>query len=238
MRETRFSPVALRLFELFLRRWERRSLEAVRVTGLPRDLPPNVPLVLAANHVSMWDAFTLRHVQRLLRPDAPLYTLSSERELERFGFFRRLGAYGVDPADAGSVLRAVRFTAARAEAQRDAVFSFFPQGRIWPSHRRPLGFQRGIELFTRRMRAGLVLPLAIHHEPLNHARPTVFVSAGPVLAMGSRGIGAAEVERAVSAESDRLLAFVARWGEEAPQAWPAPFGRLDRPRVRGVQVAR
>ena len=57
---SRFSPLALGTFELFFRPWQRRRIAAVHVAGLPHALPAGVPLVLAASHVSWWDAFTLR----------------------------------------------------------------------------------------------------------------------------------------------------------------------------------
>jgi len=227
---SRFSPAALRTFELFFRPWQRRRIAATLVSGLPRALPAEVPLVLAAQHVSWWDAFTLREVHRILRPGAPIYSLMAERELRRFPLFALIGAFGMDPARPASVLHAVRWLAARVRERPDATVIFFPQGRIWPSHRRPLGFRRGIEVFARRLGPCAVLPVALHHEPLNAPAPTVVVSAGaPVMADGE--IDHRAIESAVEAESDRILDFLSRHGEDAPRRWPGPFERLESPSV-------
>jgi len=219
---SRFSRAAVGAFELFFRPWMRRRVHAVRVAGLPARLPADRPLLLAANHVSWWDGFVLREVQRALRPGAPMYTLMSRAELARFPFFRQLGVVGVEGSSPGSVSGALRFLRARLEERPDAVVVYFPQGQIWPSHRRPLGFRRGVELFARHL-SPLVLPVGLHAEPLNTVAPTFFVSVGEPL---ERAWEVETLERRVEAELDALLAFLSAHGEEAPSAWPGPFGRL------------
>jgi len=209
-------------FELLFRRWMRRRVHAVRVAGLPGRDAPAGPLLLAANHVSWWDGFVLREAQRVLRPGAPLYTLMSEAELGRFPFFRRLGVVGIDGASPSSVTRALRLLEARLRERPDSVVVFFPQGRIWPSHRRPLGFRRGVELFARRLPV-LVLPVGVHAEPLHTVSPTFFVSMGDPLDGAPE---AAALERRVEAQLDAIHAFLAAHGEDAPRAWPGPHAPL------------
>jgi 1-acyl-sn-glycerol-3-phosphate acyltransferase len=226
---SRFSPAALRTFDLFFEPWRRRRIAATRIAGLPRALPAGVPLVLAAQHVSWWDPFTLREVHRALRPaGAPIWSLMTERELRRFPYLALIGAFGMDPARPASVLHAMRWLAARVRERPDASVVFFPQGRMWPSHRRPLGFRRGIEVFARAIGPCVVLPVALHHEPLNAPAPTVFASAAePVMVDGP--VDHRALEAAAEAESDRILDFLSRHGEDAPARWPGPFGRLEAP---------
>lgn len=221
---SRFSPPAVAAFELFFRPWMRRRVRAVLATGLPRGLPPGRPLLLVPNHVSWWDGFVLREVQRALRPGAPIFHLMSEREVRRLPFFRRLGVIGIDGASVGSVVRALRTLEARLAERPDACVVLFPQGRIWPSYRRPLGFERGVELFARRL-SPVVLPVAIHLEPLAAAAPTFFVSVGEPV---EGAVEARVLEARVEAELDAILAFLAAHGEDAHRAWPGPHGRLPR----------
>ena len=213
--KSRFSRPAVAAFELFFRPWMRRRVHAVRIAFAARPATGR-PLLLAANHVSWWDGFVLREVQRALRPGAPMYTVMSSAELARFPYFRLMGVVGVDPASPGSVARALAFLRARLRERPESTVVFFPQGRIWPSHRRPLGFRRGVEVFARRLSAH-VLPVGIHAEPLNTVAPTFFVSVGE----GVDGhTSAAELERRVEAELDAVLGFLAEHGEEAGNAWP------------------
>lgn len=227
---SRFSPALLGAFELFFRPWRSRRIHATRLAGLPRELP-RVPLILAANHVSWWDGFTLREAHRLLRPAAPVYTLMTVRELRRSRFLRSIGGFGIDPDRPASVRAALRFIRARAGERPDATVIVFPQGRIWPAHRRPLGFRRGVEAFARALSPCVVLPIAIHHEPLTAAAPTVLVSAGEPICVGGEAppLDVGWLESAVEAESDRILDFLARHGEDAARHWPGPFDPLDAP---------
>lgn len=215
-----FSPRALAAFELLFLPWMRRRVRAVRLAGLPADLPPRSPLLLVANHVSWWDGFVLREVHRRLRPDAPLHTVMLAAELERRPFFRRLGAVGIDPASPASVARALRELEARLRERPEGVVAYFPQGRIWPSYRRPLGFRRGVELFARRLGPLTALPVGIHLEPLTEASPTLFASVGAAVP-ADRGVDARDLERRVEGELDRVLAFLATRGEAAAREWPA-----------------
>lgn len=212
---SRFSRPAVAAFELFFRPWMRRRVHAVRIAFAQPSPPPGRPLLLAANHVSWWDGFVLREVQRALRPRAPMYTVMSARELARFPYFRRMGVVGVDGSSPASVAAAVRWLRGEVRANPDAVIVFFPQGRIWPSHRRPLGFQRGVEVFARRLGA-LVLPVGLHAEPLASPSPAFFVSAGQPVESPS----ADELELGVEAELDAILRFLAEHGEDALAAWP------------------
>src|SRR5690606_18696619 len=138
------------------------------------------PLLIAANHVSWWDGFLVRALQRALRPQAPLHTVMTSAELARFPLLGWMGAVGMDPSSASSVGHAVGVLERRLSAHPEGVVAFFPQGRIWPSHRRPLGFARGVELFASHLGA-VVLPVGLHLEPLNRVAATAFVAAGQLL---------------------------------------------------------
>jgi 1-acyl-sn-glycerol-3-phosphate acyltransferase len=225
--DSRFSPTVVRAFELVFRPWMHRRIR-VLITGLPRDLDAGRPLVIAANHVSWWDGFLLREVQRRVRPNAPHYTLMTRRELDRFPFFRRLGVVGIDPGSAGSVLRALRVLEARVAERPDSVVGFFPQGRIWPSYRRPLGFRRGVERFARRLSAQ-VLPIGIHAEPLNAPAPSLFLNAGEIV---EPTVPVARLETEVERLLDDLFEFLALHGESAAAVWPGPNGSLRSGRSR------
>jgi 1-acyl-sn-glycerol-3-phosphate acyltransferase len=222
--DSRWSPLAVRGFEAFFRPW-RNARVRTRVAGLPAQPPRDVPLLLAANHVSWWDPFTLREVQRALRPAAPFHTVMLESELARRPFFRRLGVVGLDPASPASLRGCIRQLRRLLDERPDASVCFFPQGRIWPSFKRPLAFRPGITLLARELAPMIVLPVGLHVEPLNATRPTVLASAGPPIRVDSH-LDPAELETAVERELDAILAFLSRHGENAPRHWPRPYERL------------
>jgi 1-acyl-sn-glycerol-3-phosphate acyltransferase len=222
--DSRWSPPAVRAFELVFRPW-RDARVHTRLAGLPASLPDGVPLLLAANHVSWWDPFTLREVQRALRPAAPFFTVMLEAELARRPFFRRLGVVGLDPASPASLRACIRRLRRLLDERPDGAVCFFPQGRIWPSFRRPLAFRPGIGLLARELAPMVVLPVGLHVEPLNATRPTTFASAGEPVPVAGR-LDPAEVEAAVQREVDAVLVFLSRHGEDALRHWPGARGRL------------
>jgi 1-acyl-sn-glycerol-3-phosphate acyltransferase len=223
---SRFVRTLVGAFELGFRPWMRRRLSAVCISPPPFSLPAG-PLILAANHVSWWDGFVLRELQRRLRPGAPLFTLVAAPELARHRALSLMGGVGIDGRSPGSVSAALRSLSRAVERRPDSVIAFFPQGRIWPSWRRPLGFHPGVELFARRLGAAVV-PVGIHAEPLNRVAPTFFVSAGEA----ASGACAGEIERRVTAELDVILRFLAEQGEEAAAAWPPRAEPLPRAAAR------
>ncbi|HYR06473.1 MAG TPA: hypothetical protein VEQ60_01815, partial [Longimicrobium sp.] len=148
-----------------------------------------------------------------------------EAELARRPFFRRMGVVGLDPASPASLRACIRQLRRLLDAHPDGSICFFPQGRIWPSFRRPLGFRPGIGLLARELGRMVVLPLGLHVEPLSATRPTVFASAGEPIPV-DRHLDPADVEHAVECQLDAIHAFLSRHGEDALRHWPGPHGRL------------
>ena len=219
---TRFSPAAVAAFEFIFRPWMRMRLGEILMTGLGSPIVGGKPLLLVANHASWWDGFVGREVQRRLRPGGPMYSVMSETELARRPFLRFMGAIGIHPRSPRLVRDALRGLESLCRLHPLSTVLYFPQGRIWPSHRRPLGFEPGIGLFARKL-DGVVVPMGIHLEPLNRQAPTVFVSVGEPMPPDA---DVRDLETAVEAEIDLILDFVSSAGEDAPRLWPGPTGSL------------
>jgi 1-acyl-sn-glycerol-3-phosphate acyltransferase len=216
--EVRHSPLAWATFESVFQPWMRRRLAGVHLGNLPdpNELEPG-PLLLVANHVSWWDGFLLREVQRRLRPGRPFHVVMAEAQLRTQPVLQRLGA--VPLRDGPFAVRGLG-RALEAICHRDptAVIGYFPQGRIWPSYRRPLGFSRSGEWLARYLEPVTVIPVALHIEPLNRLAPTAFIgTGGPVRVQGEPA--PASFEDSVSSTLDGLLEFLARYGEKAPGRW-------------------
>lgn len=225
-------PGAFRVFDAMFRPWMHRRIAGIHITGLPLAHISNRPLILVSNHVSWWDGFLLREVHRQLRPTAHMHAVMLERELRQRPLLRLLGAVGIDPGSAPSVLRTLRVLRERLERHPDSVVLYFPQGKIWPSHVRPLGFQRGVELFARHLPSADIIPIGIHLEPLKGPSPHAFISAGGLI--GARSSTVADLEHAVELQLDAILSFLGEYGENAAEAWPTMNGFLPTRRVPGA----
>ncbi len=204
-------------FEVVFRPWMRRRFAGIHVR-LPTNasVPSGLPILLVANHVSWWDGFLLREVHRRMRPEALFHVVMAEKELRRWPFLRWLGAVplGAGPMAARSTLRSLDAVCGTG----NAVIGYFPQGKIWPSRRRPLGFRRGGDWLAGRLAPVTVCPVALHIEPLNRSAPSAFVLVGsPVVVR--RAPAAGFLESRVTRALDELHVFLDERGETAATGW-------------------
>ena len=176
-------------------------------------LPPDRPVLLYGNHASNWDGFFYRELHKKLRSGEPTFSLMLERELDRLPLFRRLGGLGVRPGSGASLLAAARLVCALRAERSDFFFSVFPQGRIEPASKRPLGFQGGLAHFVRALGPVTLLPVAIDFGFLNSVRPHAFIACGEPMAFEGELPDVLALEREATAVLDGLQAELARAGE-------------------------
>lgn len=228
MTRFRYSGRAWKLFNLAFRFRQRMGVRKTCVAGAPRGLPRGLPLLLVPNHVSWWDGFILREVQQSLRPGEALHTVMLEEELRRRPFLRHLGGIGLTPGSSASLRTLLRDLEAERNRAPGMSVLFFPQGRIWPSHRRPLGFQAGVRLLARALAPALVLPAGLHMEGGKHMAPNAFLSFGAPVNVTTNDLDPGALEKAVEEELDAIHAFLARYGEDSEHQWPRAEAPLPR----------
>jgi len=240
---TSWSRTVVAIFELAFRPWMRRRLAGVHITGIPRNVPDDRPILFMANHLGWWDGFVLREVQRRIRPNAPIYITMTGENLRRFSGLRFMGSIDVGRGSPTALRRAMRFFEEKRRESSDFATVFFPQGALWPARRRPIGFQRGITTFVRILSPVTIIPVAIDYELFDRPVPAAFVSvAEPIVIDGEddvKRLGSTEhLERVLTAELDTLAAFLDWHGDEAPVFWPDQHDRLPRedPNERVITV--
>lgn len=221
---TRWSPLAVHGFELVFRPWMARRLSGVYIAGLPCTLPPDRSIILAANHVSWWDGFLLWEIHRQCGVHVPLVTLMKAEELRRFPFFRWMGVVGLGNSTAG--VRAALRDLAVLRRRQPVWLSVFPQGRMYPSWKRPLGFRPGLRIFANVLAPAIILPVGLHLEPSNKPGLAAYISIGSPLDVDDAVPDVSEVEARVAAALDAIHAALSTYGEAAPLYWGnQPAGR-------------
>ena len=91
------SPTLARWFHRYLRFYFRRNFTGVRlrsdldVAGLG-----DRPVVVYANHPSWWDPIFFMLIHRMTFPGRGMYGPMDAKALEKYGFVKRLGVFGVD----------------------------------------------------------------------------------------------------------------------------------------------
>jgi len=126
------------------------------------------------NHSNWWDGFVLHQLGQVAGWDA--YCLMEEKNLRRYQFLSRIGAFSIRPGDAASALESLRYARELMRRPRAAV-CLFPEGEHRPFGVLPLRLQRGVELLAR---AGGVecVPVALRYAFFEHERPDVLVEVG------------------------------------------------------------
>ncbi|MDX1385840.1 MAG: lysophospholipid acyltransferase family protein [Thermoanaerobaculia bacterium] len=117
------SPTLVRLFSLYVRRYLGRHFDAVRISRgghLPGVEDP--PLVIYLNHPSWWDPLVGLQIARSLLAERSHFAAIDAAALTRYGFFRRLGFFGVEQGS-----RAGARTFLRVSRQVLAL----PRGTLW-----------------------------------------------------------------------------------------------------------
>ncbi len=180
----------LRLFELYLTWLFYRRFHAVRISraGLP-DAATGRPMVIYTNHPSWWDPVLYILLGARLLPDRRGFGPMDAAALGRYGLFRRMGVFGIDPASRRGAADFLRIAESGLRDNADAVLWITAEGRFTDPRSRPLQLRPGIAHLARRRPEAVFLPLAIEYSFWNEPRPEVLVRFGhPIDGGGSRSV--------------------------------------------------
>lgn len=179
------SELWLRFFEQALTHRLRASFHALRLAkpGLPA-IDASLPLIIYCNHPSWWDgAFVPVLVARLL-PGRRAFGPIDAEAMQRYGFMRKLGFFGVQPgsyAGAATFLRIGR----RVLQKPDTVFVLTPEGHFNDTRRRPVHLQPGLAGLISGVPRVSVLPLAVEYPFWTESKPEALARFGTPVVMGS-----------------------------------------------------
>jgi 1-acyl-sn-glycerol-3-phosphate acyltransferase len=211
-------------FERVMRRQMARSFHAVRLAepGVPRavlDLPPERPLIVYSNHPSWWDpAFAMVMIPRQFEGRACFGPIEAAM-LERYGFFRRIGLFGVEPgtrAGAATFLRTSR--AVLAEPSR--MLWVTAQGTFADPRERPVRLRPGVARLMAALPDAVALPCAFEYPFWTEAKPEALARFGEPL---EGAHDAAEWNRRLEEALGRTMDALAR---DAMLRDPSPFRDL------------
>lgn len=176
------SPGFRRFFAAYAERMIRRRFHAVRILRGDDDIVRAVnaaetPLLALLSHASWWDPLIGLVFWRHLLPDRDLRMPMDAEQLSRFGFFKRLGVFGIAPDDARSL-----------SAMRDHTLDHFahgvrpalgltPQGRF-TDPREPVRLRPGAAAIAAATPGDLgVLAVAVEYCFWQDQRPEILISA-------------------------------------------------------------
>ena len=168
------------VFERYLNRLFRKHFHSIHLLGELPDIQPDLPLLLLPNHSTWWDGFLvfLLNKKYLHRK---LYLMMLEEQLCHFSFFRKVGAYSINPGSLNGIKESLKYTIEILKQQRsnDILICIFPQGVLSPWHKRPLDYKRGIGTIINTYKDKVnILPLGIKTIFLKEQHPQIFLKFG------------------------------------------------------------
>ncbi len=172
------SQPLLRLFAWYTRRYLRRhfhSLRVSRASALP--VKPDQPLVIYSNHASWWDPLVALLLAKEFLPGQNVFVPIDAVALERYGFFKRLGAFGVEQGTrrgAGQFLRRARTIL----QQPENTLWLTPQSRFADARERPVSFKAGIGHLPKQVGQLCFVPVAIEYVFWEERLPEILVRFG------------------------------------------------------------
>ncbi len=164
------------IFKLYLKRLVKSSFHSFRLVGEIPNINNSLPLIITPNHSTWWDGFFvyLLNEQFFMRK---FYLLMLEKQLNKYKFFSKLGAFSIEQSAPKKVLESIHYSA--GILNHDSVFFIFPQGELLPNNIRPIRFQKGlkkiIEIYGKKL---TILPMAMKAELLGEQKPDVLFSFG------------------------------------------------------------
>jgi 1-acyl-sn-glycerol-3-phosphate acyltransferase len=140
-------------FAWYSRRLVAKHFHALRLSsdscaeGLDADTRP---LIVALSHSSWWDPIAAVLMKDALIPSRASCSPMDRVQLERFGFFRKLGIFGIDPDDPAAAGPMVSYVMDRMREHPRPTLIITPQGRF-ADVRAPVEVRPGTALLAARL---------------------------------------------------------------------------------------
>jgi 1-acyl-sn-glycerol-3-phosphate acyltransferase len=136
-------------------------------------------LIITPNHISWWDGFFIDYLARRFIHRKG-YIMMLQEQLSRYWFFKKIGAFSIDPSSTKGIAETVNYTQGIVNNPQNFLV-FYPQGDIEPYEKRPLILKRGLKLFLKRISEVQVLQLGFKIEYYNKKKPAVLVRFGETM---------------------------------------------------------
>lgn len=209
----KIEPTVHSIFVRYIQWMLKRHFHAVRLSkdGVAPRVGVDTPLVVYFNHASWWDPLLALWLGARCFEGREQYGPIEAAQLKRYGFFRRLGFFGVEQGTVSGALAFLR-TADALLARPGAMLWLTPQGRFADVRERPAGFAPGLGHLARRAKGAVFVPLAIEYGFGLERLPEVFVRFGAGVEADSLGkesdVASERLERALETCQDALCAEV------------------------------
>ena len=178
--EAKHNKAALLVFNIYLNRLIKKNFSHFFLANLPPELPKDKSLIITPNHFSWWDGFFIHQLNKKTTK-RKLYVMMLQKQLERYWFFKHVGAYSINQEKPTSISESVNYTS-KILSHPDNAVAFYPQGEIEPFGKRPINLKKGLHLFLKNLiDKCVVLPVAFKIQHYNEKQPAIVFRSGRII---------------------------------------------------------
>ncbi len=174
-----FKPARF-LFNLYIDRLLKNNFNNFIFTNPVPVLNMSKSLIITPNHFSWWDGFFIDFLTRKIT-DRKIHVMMLEEKLQKYWFFKFVGAYSISPGNPKSISESIRYTIKFLE-NTDNFAVIYPQGEISEFDKYPFKLKTGIRVILKKLRNdSAVLPVAFKIRYGNKMKPDILVRFGEQL---------------------------------------------------------
>jgi len=180
MIEAKHSKLANFMFDRYIMRLLNHSFNSFYTLNECPQTISRFPVLLIPNHSTWWDGFFIYMINRFYF-NRHLYIMMLERQLKRYPFFRRVGAFSIDPEQKKEIRRSLEYTLElmKITSEPAPLITLFPQGELLPWALRPLNFKKGLAWIISHYPHRLnLIPVVLRIEYQNEQKANVFFKFG------------------------------------------------------------
>lgn len=140
-------------------------------------IPLNRSLIITPNHISWWDGFFIYYLKKK-KCDRKVYLMMLESSLEKFWFFKKVGAFSINPYNSKSIIESFAYSHDVLNNHNN-VLVVYPQGEIESFEKRPLNLKSGLQTLIKPIENYVVtLPIGFKIEYRDKRNPALFCRFG------------------------------------------------------------
>jgi len=168
------------LYDFYIRRLLKKNFIGFYLLNEFPIIPINAGLIIAPNHFSWWDGFFIDFVCKKYL-NRKIHLLMLEEQLQRYWFFKKVGAYSIKLDDPASIAVSLLYSREIVSSPKNFLV-IYPQGEIEPYDKRPPQIKEGLKSVIKNLPVEtFVLPFAFKIQFGNEMKPDIFARTGDLL---------------------------------------------------------
>lgn len=176
--EPSVSPWVFWLFSRYNTWYLQRHFHTFRLYD--RDTMPEIPEdppIFYLNHPGWWDPLICIQLINQYWTSYTHFTPMDQEQLNNFGFFRKIGVFGVDLESPAAGRRFLRTCEHVLDRENTALW-ITPQGHFSDARDRPIDFRPGLGHLASRLEKGTLVPLGLTYSFWTDRYPEVLIGFG------------------------------------------------------------